>query len=939
MSSSGVGMAAATEAGTSVVAEPLTAERIDDIPADFPGEGMAFDQGLEGDEQGDCDEYDDEDDASYEDPVAIIQEMGHHPMMDRIQETLFSQLLKAYTRVSEELRDKENDLKRVKNKRESVGVVLYTLQQQLARLQVAIEQMHEGFGVHVEGRAKAELELDNAKESYQLTKQSKEAAQKLLKKNQAELNAIQETLRQVETYNDEMKGEILVTRRATYKAEASVQELEKAKGQQDAYIDGLMDQVRRLQEDIAVHNANLASQDGQTGNSATEILRETAAEMSLIAFEKKQLVQQWRSALVTLEKRGHALSAAQSTLKEAEAATRDYDIEIEGIKREILVAQAKNETLVGVRDRLEGEGNFLGEQIDKIRGEKAALAERFTMLQRSLQQTSHDEKKVDAMDKSLDAQGEALVQQIAVITRQKQKLELEAAANRGQHTTATKAVKNIAKQTAALVAKQNEVELEEANVMNELARIKVDALNTEAHNQQLKETHKRVQADLEEKDLLIEKYQLEIRQRHDDIEKKMYRVDRLNRKYEQLMEGQVEPESSAPLEASVKNIQKEIAQIRDESSRMKHEWLQQQTQLVGTVADTEENLDKNREMKARVNILGQKKMRLLADIKKNQSEVNRLDATIRTMHMDMSRLNSMICSNTAAAGELANSTGIMEREFIQELKELERNSAGLTAKIRDARAAKAEILDEIIEMERQMMLWEKKIQLERETMAALSPDVGKSEVANMEKEIHRMRMRHDGLAREQEKLIQEMERAVLKHEQIAIRNKGKVSKTMKRQRNNQITKSGLKKKVMKLQKEHGATEKEIARYEAAVAARRDDVQAIGTQLTQATQDFDRFSQERRQLQNEMNAKLYEKQRRAEVAATKNKLSARFQDLAKGVLQPVDPKDGMKVEQSLMISETRLVSIQDTIENLRGQFGHLDDVLERVALLAQDVVSK
>lgn len=50
--------------------------------------------------------------------------------------------------------------------------------------------------------------------------------------------------RQVELYNEEMKDEILVTRRATYKAEEAVSNLEKDKGRQDLLIDGLMDQVR-----------------------------------------------------------------------------------------------------------------------------------------------------------------------------------------------------------------------------------------------------------------------------------------------------------------------------------------------------------------------------------------------------------------------------------------------------------------------------------------------------------------------------------------------------------------------------------------------------------------------------------------------------------------------------------------------------------------------
>ena len=52
------------------------------------------------------------------------------------------------------------------------------------------------------------------------------------------------TTGQVEVYNEEMKDEILVTRRATYKAEEAVSGLEKDKGRQDLFIDRLTEQAR-----------------------------------------------------------------------------------------------------------------------------------------------------------------------------------------------------------------------------------------------------------------------------------------------------------------------------------------------------------------------------------------------------------------------------------------------------------------------------------------------------------------------------------------------------------------------------------------------------------------------------------------------------------------------------------------------------------------------
>jgi phage-related tail protein len=54
-----------------------------------------------------------------------------------------------------------------------------------------------------------------------------------------ELDRLGTTLRQIEAYNESMKGEIAVTRRAAQSAEEAMQKLEKEKQQQDYRIDDL----------------------------------------------------------------------------------------------------------------------------------------------------------------------------------------------------------------------------------------------------------------------------------------------------------------------------------------------------------------------------------------------------------------------------------------------------------------------------------------------------------------------------------------------------------------------------------------------------------------------------------------------------------------------------------------------------------------------------
>merc|ERR1711990_884810 len=124
--------------------------------------------------------------------------------------------------------------------------------------------------------------------------------------------------------------------------------------------------------------------------------------------------------------------------------------------------------------------------------------------------------------------------------------------------------------------------------------------------------------------------------------------------------------------------------------------------------------------------------------------------------------NELQSKHTGQHSELVDKNYALETEFVAELKEMEAESARLERYVADVKLQKKAIVDEIVEAERQIMLWEKKIQLEKETQQALAPEVGQAESRSMEKEIHRMKLRLETLQRDQERMIKEMERAIYK---------------------------------------------------------------------------------------------------------------------------------------------------------------------------------
>jgi len=140
---------------------------------------------------------DDDEGTAGGDPEAMVRDFGSHPMMHRIQDALYKQLQREYERVTLEMREKEAEVGGVNRKREDVGVELYGTQQQLARLQMALESLHSQSHQLIEGRRKEEGSLDGARSTHASLKSAQSEKEKALLKNQSELDALNETLRQV----------------------------------------------------------------------------------------------------------------------------------------------------------------------------------------------------------------------------------------------------------------------------------------------------------------------------------------------------------------------------------------------------------------------------------------------------------------------------------------------------------------------------------------------------------------------------------------------------------------------------------------------------------------------------------------------------------------------------------------------------------------------
>ena len=867
-----------------------------------------------------------EEDEFYENPVEMIKEFGTHPLMEKAQKALMEQLNSNEYKLRTAVSDKENELKRVTTDREQMGVQLYSLQQQLARLQISLENSHAEYNSLVDTKLQEQdmvrsFEENNKEQSVLLNEHEKQH-----KKYVTELESLHETLRQIEKYNEEVKGEIALTRRSTYKTEQNMVDVERHKDEQDSLVENLTKKTKTLSDAIAIHVDQINNQKEQN-EEMRGVIEETVGELDLIQREKKQLLIQWKAALSGLSRRDEAVSSAGAALKVAEDAVGDFDVQIESAKRSQYAEQGKHEGLVNMRDRMDAELSWVEENLTKMRQEQTQLQERYQLLAKSLTQTDAEAKKLDLITKQLTNDAEALLQNLQVVTLERQKLEEELTLLKSGRHNVDKAVQNLIVEKSKVQKKIHEEENKATDVQNEIARTRLDGMNAKALNAQLEETFKAVQSEMQGKEQLIEKYQIEIRQRTDEIEKKMYRVDRLNKKYEKMIESAGgEEENLGPMENTIRNLNKQIEKMNEECRVLEHDWLKKQTELVSVASEGEKISESNAELQARITILTQQQLRLTKDLKTVQNEVKAGQLSNIDLRKDVSKLNVLIGENHEQEGELQNTNYVLELGAVEDLKDMEEQSVQLQAKVASTRNDKAELLDEIVEQERQAMLWEKKIQLDKETKAALDPSVGADETSNMVKEIHRMELRFEALKREQERLSSEMERAILKRSVIQNRyskpdGEKKGGKNIK-----ELSQASAKKKIVALKREARVLAEQTSQYTTAVDDRKSQLSEMSVELESLKNSYSDMEQENQSLQTRINDLLYTKQLNQERIAYKQKYAKRLKDLS---AEGVDSAQNIQIERRLLSATQALDNVKDIITDIRDSHPHLTEVLARV----------
>ncbi|GBF90586.1 hypothetical protein Rsub_03158 [Raphidocelis subcapitata] len=844
-----------------------------------------------------------------------------HPLLERAQRLLKDQLEAKRAQLHGELKEKRNALKRAQQQREAVGVELYGFQQTLAKLQLALAKAQEGLAETSEARQQIEADVAAAQalleEQLGVAKQERAAVER----SQRELDRLGETLKQV-------KSEIAVTKRAAHAAEEAVQRLEKEKQRQDFLIDGLQGTLRSLQQQLSQHAAQLDAQRRET-RAARETLAEAEADMEGVAFEKKQLLAQWKSSLNAIQRRDEALAAIEEAMRQQREQERAIDTEAAGFKRDIERQQIANEQLDAIARKAEAEADAVSRQVATFVERQERVSEEIDKLAASLGETEERLRRAGVEGRALSHEAAAVdraAQRAAVEARE---VEVESLRALSGATTAEKSSAKTAADIQALRAACDEEELRIASIQNELAKLQVDVLNTEAHNGRLAEALALLEAELKDKEAAVARYELDLKRRGDEIERRTRDIDALNRKYEKVVAARPEAVSAGPLEAAIASLGREIDSKGAEGRELQRRWLNKQTELVALQAENGRLQELLQRRKAEVTVLTQKRARLERQLERQEREAKSLRAAGDRLQTELARVDGLIGRHEGLKAVLREEQTQLEGRAMAELRGMEEDAARLGSSIDEGAANKQQLVADLIEVERQIMLWERKIQLEREMQEVLDPTVGEGVVASMGREVRRMELRLAELLRLQEALMQELERTLSKHEiigmkkaaQASVRAKasGAAEATAKRSMND------LKRMLRDAEREASAAEARLRELGQRAADAEGGREAAGAACGELRARAEA-------LRERIAAAALERHEALLATAAQQRLARRYEEIASGRYRPA-ASDPAQLEAEVARAEERRGRVVAALGALRAERPQLAAEVDRV--LAHD----
>jgi chromosome segregation ATPase len=407
--------------------------------------------------------------------------------------------------------------------------------------------------------------------------------------------------------------------------------------------------------------------------------------------------------------------------------------------------------------------------IKDLQSKHEKLEEKRHFIETSINKTKVELDNLAKIQQSLDIE-------LELINKNKVKLLNEARALQDKNLivlsnkeTHEKQGDNLSKANQRLNKEIFDVLVEKDSKANEIIRVQIDKVNVESQNIKLKNKLELMNEEITKLEDDYNKKSQRIKTNHKALEKKQLEMDKLNKDYGELMKNK-KGEDEGEFEVAIDKLQSQVRKLRKEIRNKEAEWLSKKQELVKkeTIYNniSEECVDK----RSKRMILDHKKLRLNANYAMHEKEIKEIEFSLKQLReYEMVKFGKLLGKNMSNNQTLKHQIFDVDIKFKEKLTSMENESMKLEMEIEVLREEKADTLAQIIETERQIHLWERKIELQEQMQKIIKPESGLKEIDEMKIFIHKQKLVYKKLQADQEKVIKNMERCVQRRNFIKVR--------------------------------------------------------------------------------------------------------------------------------------------------------------------------
>ncbi|KAK2815627.1 hypothetical protein Q5P01_026094 [Channa striata] len=753
-----------------------------------------------------------------------------HPLIRRQQAALNSHLQKQLDKINLQLKEKLAVEKADASHIQEMGVEVFRLQEQLARVHTRLEEHHRTKTEAEAKRHQAQDRLEERKSQHSRLTNQNTKAKASVSHLQSELDSLLMHLVFTQGASDDLRSNVKAMKNAKRKAGVEKYKAEEQKLKQDLYVERLTKEMDRQVQQIAMYEAQAKAQ-AEEAQAAKEALSLAEMEMECLMLARKQLLQHWNSSLVGMRRRDEAFSAMQEALREAEHQGILLDREIEGYKKTTTEEQEINEALTMKLNWFQVDCATSKKLVGQKQAQQEALQAHYSTCLRTLGETGRTLARLTKETSTHQTEMNDLRRQLEKENALRLELEDKIMTSMQRKLTHKQAAKYSERLTGKMATLKKEKISQLWQLENEAVAVGLESSKVSQRLDSLALTQEALDEEVMNYNKLLTSHQAKISSLVTVIRQKQSTVANYNNKICQIA-ASTGHDDLAPLQIKVDSLMAEIEELAANIRKDQQLWMKQQGTLIGLSEDIEANSKDMLKLQTEYTAMQQNKIRLESQIEAENREQTELEKNEKMLKGDLVKLNTLLSKKGQHSQALEQENLLMQADFLHTLKETERECIEMQMKYERTQEEKERLLNSLVEYERQIMLWEKKTQLIKETRSAVDSEVGQGEIQTMKAEIHRMEVRLNQLMKQREQLLRESEAQVARRETIVLRRDA-----MRHTPHKQATKGDLNRIIRGLQREIQETHKNVAECEQLIKELQESQQSLSHSLEKQKQQL------------------------------------------------------------------------------------------------------